>query len=572
VGQSGPDELVDFGIIHFALQGAFPPSPLSLLLGLTGVVFLTDAVASQFTADGRRRTVEGFGNLLLIKSPMPQLRYAITLFQRKMTGHRWDSIPKGKVCKTPPIGNSQRCFLLDHFSEALHSSLDCISDLRPPGNVTDDVLTNLTWQLTLTATGLVPVVPAPLHYSLASGLGEALDVVLGRIDTTLLANGPYRLELTALDSGGNSATARKTVRIDSRLKLGNFTVSFTDLEVPVVGIPITVTRTYDTLRAGHKADFGYGWELDFSNTRLQVEHPAGSFGAYPPFRDGTRVTVTLPDGNVEGFTFYGQPLSNAGLLGSLGNDYLPRFVPDVGVKSELIVSDVYLIKAGANYLYPFDGRTYNPADPIFQTDYLLKTRSGHEFLIDSKTGDLLSITDRNGNTVFFHDDGIESSTGRGLTIERDATGFIQAIIDPAGNAVRYRQNSKGDLVRVTDRVGAKVDFTYRPDRPHYLEDIIDPLGRTAAKTEYYPDGRMVRSHAHRLRRGGASGRANRLVPRRHHQPHHWQLHDLRRRGARHQDRAAQRSGRRSRRNGCGGARGGDYARQRRCGRSRRVAG
>jgi hypothetical protein len=38
---------------------------------------------------------------------------------------------------------------------------------------------------------------------------------------------------------------------------GNFTVSFTDLEVPVAGMPIRVTRTYDS-RDKQPGDFGYG--------------------------------------------------------------------------------------------------------------------------------------------------------------------------------------------------------------------------------------------------------------------------------------------------------------------------
>lgn len=50
---------------------------------------------------------------------MPQLRYPNTLFQRKMTAHRWDSVPKGKVCKTLFIGNSQRCFFLRQFSSLI---------------------------------------------------------------------------------------------------------------------------------------------------------------------------------------------------------------------------------------------------------------------------------------------------------------------------------------------------------------------------------------------------------------------------------------------------------------------
>ena len=113
--QFGADELVDFGIIQFAHQRAFPPPSPGLLLGLSRVILLAAAVTSQLAADRRRRTTDGFGDLLLICSLMPQLCYAITLFQRKMTGHRWDSIPRGKVCKTSPIGNSQRCFSYTSF-------------------------------------------------------------------------------------------------------------------------------------------------------------------------------------------------------------------------------------------------------------------------------------------------------------------------------------------------------------------------------------------------------------------------------------------------------------------------
>lgn len=39
----------------------------------------------------------------------------------------------------------------------------------------------------------------------------------------------------------------ETVHVDGALMLGNFTMTFVDLEVPVAGMPITVTRTYDTL-------------------------------------------------------------------------------------------------------------------------------------------------------------------------------------------------------------------------------------------------------------------------------------------------------------------------------------
>jgi hypothetical protein len=53
--------------------------------------------------------------------------------------------------------------------------------------------------------------------------------------------------------------AERPVTIDSQLKLGNFSLSFTDLKIPFAGFPLTVTRTYDTLYASTAGEFGYGW-------------------------------------------------------------------------------------------------------------------------------------------------------------------------------------------------------------------------------------------------------------------------------------------------------------------------
>jgi hypothetical protein len=62
---------------------------------------------------------------------MPQLRYAITLFGRKMTGHRWDSVPKGKASQLRPLETPSDAFSYTN-SRGSFVGLNCISDLRPP--------------------------------------------------------------------------------------------------------------------------------------------------------------------------------------------------------------------------------------------------------------------------------------------------------------------------------------------------------------------------------------------------------------------------------------------------------
>ncbi len=83
-------------------------------------------------------------------------------------------------------------------------------------------------------------------------------------------------------------TLDETVNVASDLKLGNFTLSFTDLSIPVSGIPITVTRTYDSLTSGVNGEFGYGWRLGFKEPRIRETvrispaEQAGAAALFPP--------------------------------------------------------------------------------------------------------------------------------------------------------------------------------------------------------------------------------------------------------------------------------------------------
>lgn len=54
--QGGTHGLIQLRIIQLTREGTFPPSPLALLLGLAGVVFITPAVTPQFAADRRGGT------------------------------------------------------------------------------------------------------------------------------------------------------------------------------------------------------------------------------------------------------------------------------------------------------------------------------------------------------------------------------------------------------------------------------------------------------------------------------------------------------------------------------------
>ena len=81
-------------------------------------------------------------------------------------------------------------------------------------------------------------------------------------------------------------------------KVGNLVVSFTDLELPMAGLPISVIRTYDG-RAKRPGEFGVGWSMELANLKLEESVPPGSWwelledGLYCYVGSQTSHTVSL---------------------------------------------------------------------------------------------------------------------------------------------------------------------------------------------------------------------------------------------------------------------------------------
>jgi fibro-slime domain-containing protein/RHS repeat-associated protein len=325
------------------------------------------------------------------------------------------------------------------------------------------------------------------------------DGVLGKFDPSLLQNDSYILRLEVADNGGHISYVDEVIDVAGDLKLGNFRLSFTDLTVPVTGIPITLTRTYDSLNSGSTDDFGYGWRMEFRDTDLRTSLRPPSedsqlVGYQNPFKNGTKVYITLPSGKREAFTFKAkqvEQVDGGSLLYFSKYFYQPEFVADKGVTSTLTVESNFITKQqDADEFYGFQGNPYNPADPLFGGKYKLTTKEGVVYEIDAATGDLLTVTDTNGNKLTYTDADITSSTGQKITFGRDAQGRIATVTDPAGKKIRYDYNAQGDLISVTDREGNTTQMEYDQERKHYLDKIIDPLGRTGVKNEYGDDGRL----------------------------------------------------------------------------------
>ena len=334
----------------------------------------------------------------------------------------------------------------------------------------------------------------------APGIDGPVNDLLGVFDPTLLANDLYDLRIVAQDYSGNQSFLQVEVGIEGGAKLGNFnyeamqsycecSANYVDMELPLAGIPIRIARSYDTLDAAYSHDFGYGWRMDITSPRIResvrisaTEAAGGGSLVANPFRVGTRVYMSAPDGRRVGFTF--DPVPTAGLLGTI---WLPKFRPDPNVDMELTVEQTSLTQQsdGTFSLYLF-GLAYNP------DRYILKTRDQLSYTYDQFADiQLQSVEDRNGVRLTFTRDGIESSIGPSIKWERDELGRITRLVDPAGNAIIYRYSSAGDLASVTDRVSEVTSMAYLGSPAHYLESVTDARGIKIFSLVYDDDGRII---------------------------------------------------------------------------------
>ncbi|MBN2265519.1 MAG: hypothetical protein JW775_06870, partial [Candidatus Aminicenantes bacterium] len=321
----------------------------------------------------------------------------------------------------------------------------------------------------------------------ASGTEAVSDGPLGILDPTQLLNGIHEVRLQVTDSSGRIARATVVVVVRDQVKVGHFTVSFVDLEVPVAGVPLRVTRTYDS-RDKTRGDFGVGWRLDVSNVRVQPAATLGlawygtaSAGAFPTYciqpTAPPIVTLTFPDGRVEEFEM------------RLSKECQPMApIPATQVsfvragatlgRLELIGSaDVEIVGSWPGPMQLF-GSEYSLLDPAA---YRYTAPDGRIFVVDRATG-LRSLTDTAGNVLTVTFAGITAShpsvpgSSLGISFTRDTEGRITRVTDPSNHVLEYEYDAAGDLVSVTDREENETTFTYLEDPAHHLLEIHDPLG------------------------------------------------------------------------------------------------
>ena len=310
----------------------------------------------------------------------------------------------------------------------------------------------------------------------------------------------------ATDAVGQETQEGFTFAIEGDLKVGHFSFTVEDLNIPLAGLPISVTRTYDTRRKNEALDFGQGWSVGYQDVRTeesrdpglgweQINFPSGPLNSLITYctepLGSPIVSVTLPTGEVERFEAAASPRCNE-VVPIL--DVNLEFNPVGDNQSTLVaVDDAFGRLQNGNLEDLGSGAHLNP------NRYVLTTRTGYEYQLNQAFG-VETITDPNGHTLTFSDAGIVHSAGKSIDFIRDAEGRITQVIDPAGNAINYAYNAASDLTAVTERDGAITTHSYHGsncDTPtassdcHLLDELIDPLNRRMVKNIYDADGRLI---------------------------------------------------------------------------------
>ncbi|HZR29627.1 MAG TPA: RHS repeat-associated core domain-containing protein [Terriglobales bacterium] len=345
-----------------------------------------------------------------------------------------------------------------------------------------------TWTLEYEASG------STVFTQFAAGTTASVS---GTLDPSLLLNGIAQIRLTGVDQSGQSASTIVDVVVTRNVKIGNFTLSFNDLTIPVAGIPIQIIRTYDS-RNKSVGDFGFGWSLSIKTTKVDVNGILGdnwtgtvSSGFFPTYcvqpAKNYVVSVRLQDGTVYQF----QP----SLSGACQQIVPPESVDMNFVPIGTTPPNAKLSAANSSGLFvsgPFPGSIQLldlGSVTSFDPDQFTLTLPNGQQLQISRSAGIQSITDTNNNSLTFGPGGITSSTGKGVVFARDAQGRIGTITDPNGNVLNYAYNGNGDLATFTDQLNNVSSFTY--DGAHDLLSFTDPSGVQPVRNVYDDSGRLI---------------------------------------------------------------------------------
>ncbi len=190
------------------------------------------------------------------------------------------------------------------------------------------------------------------------------------------------------------------------LSTGNTFINQNDLSVPGLGGGLTVSRTWNSLSAGTLGLFGPGWRSTYE------ENVSVASNGYIAYSRG--------DGSIWWFGYF---------------------------EGESPATYLVMVPANGSESLLWDG-----------TNWTVIFKSGEKRTFSGVTGNLLSISDRNGNT---------------LQLSYDASNRLTTVTDAASRHLYFAYNGSGALVTgITSDVGISTSYSY--DNQSRLSQVTKP--------------------------------------------------------------------------------------------------
>lgn len=371
-----------------------------------------------------------------------------------------------------------------------------------------------------------------LLYANSTLIGEATGSPLSLNWKSVFA-GNLALRAVAITDDPNNfslASAPVNITVNWPTNVGQVTLTSTDLQIPVTGLPITVNRQYDS-RGYSGGSFGPNGRLDYEAVKIEKNAPL--MNGWIGRRSGLTYwvqetsqhlfTVSLSESEI--YYFRPIPEFNVGFgnyAPTINSAVVPRYqqgnrgrvsFQSVGGNQGKLEIDPTPSNMGYDDnlsgwnnvpVRLVQGGGLNNYDPSF-TQYVFTAPDGTKYRFNGNGG-LAVKTDRNGNSLTFSDSGIFHSTGKQITFTRDGNNRITEIYDPialdtsGSPALTFAYDDNGNLTNMTRLIQRSspmyetTAYAYTNTAfPNHLTAITDPRGIVSSRYEYDGAGRLAKN-------------------------------------------------------------------------------
>jgi RHS repeat-associated protein len=534
------------------------PTPADTLLVNSNMAVHIDASTSQgailnveVLANGVKVGTVATNPFVVNWTPTTSGFYTLKAVAHDSSGNRVESaevtVGVGSPGQSPPFARFSNL----HEGDRLRDGVFNLIGTADSTNASETV----SYQLKLfrpTTNGVIEIAdftPSPVDGSFH--FGRVTGGLLAPLDLTGIRNGVYLLALAVRSDGKESVTQVSFV-LESNAKLGQFTFSEEDLVVPLGGIPITVIRTYDSLKTD-LGDFGHSWTYSINDLEIEIDEERGIIEDEDeePFSmrlgGGRNITLTLPGGQRTTFLYSLNPgASDDGVpcfcyeakweaapgvyaqLGPLDNNrlqFIPwqNVIPPYWLDAEDTPFDSYdfsgfvLTNAdGTEYVLKGDDLGDHPLPPDGSQLRGVRAYSAPKLnLIRTRNGDEITVTNfmQSGTNYLritqYNPQQQPQIATNSILLVRNSSGLIESAYGPesldtdgslkSGAIASVRYAYSNSFLVAVERLVKSSPLTYETNRyeytnathPHFITGIIDARGVRVAATGKDALGRLT---------------------------------------------------------------------------------